>query len=146
MYAKGGRSVVHLLAEIVRFADLTDQLELRLEPIGVGFFSLQNRFHQVASAVVTLSGAHPDPGVETDDRLFFQRKCQTESRSVAPAWMAARTTRSFTARQWHANIAQGSRGAHVESTTGRPAAISSLAVAADTGQDRGRRRRVPTIS
>src|SRR4051794_3012052 len=62
-------SVANLLRQIIRFADLRDELELGLEPVGMVLFALEHLFEHVARAVVPAVEALADAPVEPVDRL-----------------------------------------------------------------------------
>jgi len=52
-----GLSVFYLLGQIVRFANLVDLSQLRLEPIDMRFFTRQNVHEQILGAVVGIVSA-----------------------------------------------------------------------------------------
>src|SRR3954469_8170177 len=66
------RKVADLLRQVVRVAQLVDQLELRLEPVGVPLFAGEDVLEQVAGAVVAVRDAERDAAVEPFDRVAFE--------------------------------------------------------------------------
>ena len=60
MNAVGG-SAADLLREVVRFADLAQQLELRLDPVGVLLFAFEDVIEQLTRAVVAGADTRRDP-------------------------------------------------------------------------------------
>jgi hypothetical protein len=60
---------VQLLREVVGFADLADHVELRLQPVGVLLFALEDFLEEVAAAVVAFFDAQRDPPVQAVDGL-----------------------------------------------------------------------------
>src|SRR6185312_11451310 len=72
------RSVVYLLCEVVRLAELTDQFELRLEPVGVFFLAGEDVVEQFPRAVIALADAQRDAAVEPVDGFLLDVECQRE--------------------------------------------------------------------
>src|SRR5690242_14666083 len=65
-------SLLHLLREVVRFADLLDELELSLEPVGVLFLGYEDLGHHVLGGVVVRLARDVDALVQEGDRRVLE--------------------------------------------------------------------------
>src|ERR1700722_8342065 len=65
-------SAANLLGQVVGLAELADQLELGLEPIGVILFAREYPLEQIPGAVIVLGHAQGDAPVQSGDGLALQ--------------------------------------------------------------------------
>src|SRR5205823_1168160 len=69
--ATAGSRLLDLLRQVVGVAHLLDELELRLQPVGVILLAVEDVFQELARAVVAGGARRFDAGVEAHDRVLL---------------------------------------------------------------------------
>src|SRR4030095_10113138 len=67
-------SLVHLLGEVLRLAELLDQVELRLQPVDMLLLVFEHVLEEIAGRVVALRDAERDGLVQLHHRLALERQ------------------------------------------------------------------------
>src|SRR5262245_36695010 len=70
--------LVHLLSEVMCLSELLDQPELRLQPIRVVLFGVEDLLEELARAVVAERATQLDRIVQDLDRVFLEREVERE--------------------------------------------------------------------